>query len=227
MSSSGNKILIVDDEPDVHEFLGYNLLRAGYKVHSVYNGKQALIAAKEVKPHLILLDVMMPEMDGMETCREIKRMPELANVVIAFLSARSEDYTQIAGLDSGADDYIPKPVRPDLLLSRVKALLRRHPDFVETATTLVAGNLVVDRSRYMVKMNGEEFFLPKKEFELLSLLASKPNRVFTREEIFGTVWGNNVVVGDRTIDVHIRRLREKIGILNIKTIKGIGYKFEM
>jgi len=226
MSSSGIKILIVDDEPDVHEFLGYNLLRAGYKVHNAYNGKQALIAAKEVKPHLILLDVMMPEMDGMETCREIKRMPDLENVVIAFLSARSEDYTQIAGLDSGADDYISKPVRPDMLLSRVKALLRRHPDFAATSATLVAGNLVVDRSRYMIKMDGEEFFLPKKEFELLSLLASKPNRVFTREEIFGTVWGNNVVVGDRTIDVHIRRLREKIGLNNIKTIKGIGYKFE-
>jgi len=220
------RILLVDDEPDVHEFLEYNLSRAGYTVCSAYNGKEAVKLASEFKPHLVLLDVMMPVMDGMETCRELKRIPELNSVIIAFLSARSEDYTQIAGLDAGADDYIPKPIRPDLLLSRVKALLRRHPDFAATSKTLVSGNLVVDRSRYMIKMDGKEFLLPKKEFELLFLLVSRPNKVFTREEIFSAVWGNNVVVGDRTIDVHIRRLREKIGIHNIKTIKGIGYKFE-
>jgi len=224
---SAIRILIVDDEPDVHEFLGYNLSRAGYTVYNAYNGKQALSLALEIKPHLMLLDVMMPEMDGMETCRELKRMPELNSVVIAFLSARSEDYTQIAGLDSGADDYIPKPVRPDLLISRVKALLRRNPENQTPSHTLIAGDLVVDRSRYLIQKNGQKFLLPKKEFELLFLLVSKPNRVLTREEIFVAVWGNNVVVGDRTIDVHIRRLREKIGLHNIKTIKGIGYKYEV
>jgi len=227
MEAGNFRILLVDDEPDIHEFIGYNLLRAGYKVFNAYNGREAINIALDVLPHLILLDVMMPEMDGMETCRELNRHPGLKNPIIAFLTARNEDYSQIAGFESGADDYIAKPVRPDLLLSRIKALLKRRLHSEASAQNSYLGNIVIDRDRYLILKDKKEISLPKKEFELLTLLTSRPNKVFSREEIFSQVWGSNVVVGDRTIDVHVRRLREKIGIENIKTIKGVGYKFEV
>jgi len=222
------KILLVDDEPDILEFLGYNLKKEGYTVSTANNGKEALVIAKEERPDLVILDVMMPDMDGIETCRQIRDMPELKNVLIAFLTARGEDYSQIAGFEAGADDYINKPIKPRVLISRVKALLRRGkiadvallPDYAEL------GGLKIDRERYLIVQNGKEITLPKKEFELLNLLTSKPGKVFTREEILGKVWGGEVVVGDRTIDVHIRKLREKIGDDYFRTVKGIGYTFE-
>jgi two-component system, OmpR family, alkaline phosphatase synthesis response regulator PhoP len=225
MDNSEYKILLVDDEPDILEFLGYNLTKEGYKIFKAANGKDALRIAIETKPHLIILDVMMPEMDGMETCREIKQIPALNKSIIAFLTARNEDYSQIAGFDAGADDYIAKPIKPRVFISRVKALLRRFSSAEETGEKINVADLVIDRERYMVIRNEKEFILPKKEFELLWLLASKPNKVFTRDEIYSSIWGN-VVVGDRTIDVHVRKIREKLEIDNIKTIKGVGYKFE-
>jgi two-component system, OmpR family, alkaline phosphatase synthesis response regulator PhoP len=228
MKNSDYKILLVDDEPDILEFVGYNLKKEEYQVFTADNGITAIELAKEIQPHLIILDVMMPEMDGMETCREMKQIPSLANSIIIFLTARSEDYSQLAGFDAGADDYVSKPIKPSLLISRIKALLRRYAGNVEdTGDTLIAGPLTIDKERYIVLMDGNEIVLPKKEFELLNLLASKPNKVFSREEIFAKVWGNNVVVGDRTIDVHVRKLREKIGLQVIKTVKGVGYKFEV
>jgi len=219
------KILLIDDEPDILEFLSYNLKKENYQVFTAENGIDGIKVAKEERPDLIILDVMMPGMDGMETCAEIRKIPRLKNTLIAFLTARNEDYSQIAGFDVGADDYISKPIKPKVLLSRVKALLRRsgdasHPDTIEV------GGLNIDREKYSVKKNGEEIIFPKKEFELLSLLASKPGRVFTRDEILDKVWGDDVVVGDRTIDVHIRKLREKLGEDYIRTVKGVGYKFE-
>jgi two-component system, OmpR family, alkaline phosphatase synthesis response regulator PhoP len=225
MENSEYKILLVDDEPDILEFLGYNLTKEGYKIFKAANGRDALKIAAEAKPHLIILDVMMPEMDGMETCREIKQIPALNKSIIAFLTARSEDYSQIAGFDAGADDYIAKPIKPRVFISRVKALLRRFSTTEETADRINVADLSIDRERYMVIRNEKEFILPKKEFELLWLLASKPNKVFTRDEIYSSIWGN-VIVGDRTIDVHVRKIREKLEIENIKTIKGVGYKFE-
>jgi two-component system alkaline phosphatase synthesis response regulator PhoP len=225
MENNEYKILLVDDEPDILEFLGYNLTKEGYKIFKAANGRDALKIAAEAKPHLIILDVMMPEMDGMETCREIKQIPALSKSIIAFLTARSEDYSQIAGFDAGADDYIAKPIKPRVFISRVKALLRRFSSVEETGEKINVADLSIDRERYMVIRNEKEFILPKKEFELLWLLASKPNKVFTREEIYTSIWGN-VVVGDRTIDVHVRKIREKLEIDNIKTIKGVGYKFE-
>lgn len=225
-----HKILLVDDEPDILEFVSYNLKKAGYDVTIANNGKQAVAKAKEIKPHLILLDVMMPEMDGIETCEEIRSIPALKNTIIAFLTARSEDYSQIAGFEAGGDDYITKPIKPKVLQSRIKALLKR---FVEPAAEIpvvvekaVSKNeLIIDKERYVVIKNNKELTLPKKEFELLALLVSKPEKVFTRDDIFTNVWGDNIIVGDRTIDVHIRKLREKIGNRYIKTIKGVGYKF--
>lgn len=227
MKPENYRILLVDDEPDILEFIGYNLSREGYTVYKSFNGKQAIEKAREVLPHLIILDVMMPEMDGMETCRELRRFPELSHSVIAFLTARGEDYSQLAGFEAGADDYIAKPIKPGLLLSRVKALLRRSQPGGELADKIQVGNILIDRERYLIFKDQQEISLPKKEFELLTLLASRPNKVFSREEIFASVWGSNVVVGDRTIDVHVRKLREKIGIENIKTVKGVGYKFEV
>jgi two-component system alkaline phosphatase synthesis response regulator PhoP len=227
MQNEEIRILLVDDEDDVLEFLSYNIRKEGYQVHTANNGIKGLQKAIEIIPHLIILDVMMPEMDGIETCREIKQIPQLENTIIVFLTARGEDYSQIAGFDAGADDYVTKPVKPRLLVSRVKALLRRHR--LETEQPVIQvdlGGMVIDRERYVVIFEGQEISLPKKEFELLQLLASKPNKVFTRDEIFAKVWGDNVIVGDRTIDVHIRKIREKLGINNIKTIKGVGYKFE-
>ncbi len=221
------KILLVDDEQDILEFLSYNLKKEGYSVFTANNGKEAITVAKKEIPDLIILDVMMPDMDGIETCREIREIPGLKNVMIAFLTARNEDYSQIAGFDVGADDYINKPIKPRVLISRIKALLRRGAGGESTKTDKVdTGGIKIDRERYVIEKNGTEINLPKKEFELLALLASKPGKVFTREVILGMVWGGDVVVGDRTIDVHIRKLREKIGEDFIKTIKGIGYKFE-
>ncbi|MDP4291047.1 MAG: response regulator transcription factor [Bacteroidota bacterium] len=222
------RILLVDDEDDVLEFLSYNLRKEGYQVFTAGNGIKGLEKAIEIIPHLIILDVMMPEMDGIETCREIKQIPQLKSAIIVFLTARGEDYSQIAGFDAGADDYVTKPVKPRLLVSRVKALLRRHRAETEHPNNQIElGGLVIDRERYVVIREGEEISLPRKEFELLQLLATKPNKVFTRDEIFTKVWGDNVIVGDRTIDVHIRKIREKLDINNIKTIKGVGYKFEL
>ena len=221
------RILIVDDEPDVIEFLSYNLKKEGYIIYSADNGKEAIEVAKLHLPHLIILDVMMPEMDGIETCREIRQIPELSAAIIIFLTARGEDYSQIAGFDAGADDYVTKPVKPRVITSRVKALLRRYrPLGAQAEPQIQLPELIIDRERHVVIKSGEEIFLPRKEFELLLLLTSKPNKVFTREEIFIKVWGENVFVGDRTIDVHVRKIREKIGIENIRTIKGVGYKYE-
>lgn len=225
--SAEQKILLVDDEQDILEFLSYNLKKEGYSVFIANNGKEAITVAKKVTPDLIILDVMMPDMDGIETCRGLREIPELKNVMIAFLTARNEDYSQIAGFDVGADDYINKPIKPRVLISRIKALLRRGTSTESNKTDKVdTGGIKIDRERYVIEKNGVEINLPKKEFELLALLASKPGKVFTREVILDLVWGGDVVVGDRTIDVHIRKLREKIGEDFIKTIKGIGYKFE-
>lgn len=227
MSQENFRILLVDDEPDILEFIGYNLTREGYSVSKAVNGLQALKMAREVLPHLIILDVMMPEMDGMETCIELRKFSELSHTVIAFLTARGEDYSQLAGFEAGADDYITKPIKPSLLIGRVKALLRRSRQTTPEIDAIQAGTIRIDRERYLVIKDQEEITLPKKEFELLALLVSRPNKVFSREEIFASVWGTDVVVGDRTIDVHVRKLREKIGIENIKTVKGVGYKFEV
>ena len=227
MNNSEYKILLVDDEPDIIEFLGYNLSKEGYQVYSTGNGKDGVAMAKKVLPHLVILDVMMPGQDGIETCREIRNTEELRNVLITFLTARHEDYSQIAGFDAGADDYINKPIKPRVLLYRIAAMLRRLSltDIKETENIYVGG-LKIDREKYIVIKNGSELYLPKKEFELLSLLASKPKKVFTRNEILDHVWSKQVVVDDRTIDVHVRRLREKVGDSYMKTVKGIGYKFD-
>jgi two-component system alkaline phosphatase synthesis response regulator PhoP len=230
MSEEKFKVLLVDDELDILEFLSYNLEKEGYIVYTAKNGVEALKVAKDKIPNLIILDVMMPEMDGIVACEELRKMPELNRTVIAFLTARGEDYSQVAGFEAGADDYITKPVRPKVLVSRVKALLKRSSDIavaavVEDTNVVNIGNLVIDKERYLIRIDDVEMVLPRKEFELLSLLVSKPGKVFTREEIYAAVWGENVVVGDRTIDVHIRKLREKIGNEHIKTLKGIGYKF--
>lgn len=226
-NNSEYKILLVDDEPDILEFLSYNLKKEGYVVYTAANGKEAISVAKKERPHLIILDVMMPDMDGIETCRELREQQGLKDTVIAFLTARNEDYSQIAGFDVGADDYINKPIKPRVLVSRIKALLRRGNNAPAAVTEkLDLGGLKIDRERYVIVKDNVDISLPKKEFELLSLLASKPGKVFTREVILDTVWGGEVVVGDRTIDVHIRKLREKLGEDLIKTVKGIGYKFE-
>lgn len=224
------RILLVDDETDILEFLGYNIEREGYEVHISNNGRDAIKKAAEIKPHLILLDVMMPEMDGIETCEELRRSPQHENTLIAFLTARGEDYSQIAGFSAGADDYISKPIKPKVLISRIQALLKRvrtseNELSAEKSQIIEMSDILIDRDRFLVTKGGKDLVLPKKEFELLNLLISKPDKVFTREEIFSRVWGDNVIVGDRTIDVHIRKLREKIGDEYIKTIKGVGYKF--
>lgn len=223
MNKKDIKILLVDDEPDILEIVGYNLSNEGYQVITAENGVEAVKKAKKELPQLIILDVMMPEMDGIEACETIRSNPELKDVVITFLTARGEDYSQVAGFDAGADDYITKPIKPKVLVSKVKALLRRFKEDVKD--TVKVGNLVINRDEYKIILKGEEIILPRKEFELLSLLASKPGKVFKRDEILDKVWGNEVVVGGRTIDVHIRKLREKIGDKSFKTVKGVGYKF--
>ena len=222
------RILLVDDEPDVLEIVGYNLSQEGYQIFTAENGKEAVQKAKKHNPHLIIMDVMMPEMDGMEACEIIRKVPELNNVIITFLTARNEDYSQVAGFDAGADDYIAKPIKPKLLVSKVKALLRRlNEEESPKNETLTIGDIEINREEYKVIKDGLEIILPRKEFELFYLLASKPGKVFKREEILDKVWGSEVVVGGRTIDVHIRKLREKIGDEYFKTTKGIGYKFEL
>jgi len=226
MNAEDYKILIVDDEEDIIEFIGYNLRREGYNVYTALNSRDAIKIAKEVIPHLVILDVMLPDMDGIEACMEMRRWDALSDTVIVFLTARAEDYSQIAGLEAGGDDYITKPIRPRILLSRIKAWLRRTRVQKATGKILSLKDIVIDKDKYLVIKDGQEISLAKKEFELLLLLTSKPNKVFTREEIFSGVWGNDVIVGDRTIDVHIRKLREKTGLETIKTIKGVGYKYE-
>ena len=218
-------ILLVDDEPDILEIVGYNLTQEGYSIVTAENGLKAINQAKKHKPHLIILDVMMPEMDGIEACEKLRAIPELSQSIITFLTARGEDYSQLAGFEAGADDYITKPVKPKVLISKVKALLRRFRESEEAPKNLKLGNLVINREEYKVIKDKQEMLLPRKEFELLALLASKPGKVFKREEILDNVWGNEVIVGGRTIDVHIRKLREKIGNDRFKTVKGVGYKF--
>lgn len=222
------KILIVDDEPDIVEMLSYNLIREGYEVASAYNGEEAIVKAHEHKPQLILLDIMMPKLDGMQVCEQLRATPEFAinKCIIVFLTARSEDYSQIAGLEAGADDYITKPIKPKVLLARIQSLLRRFSkDQPSETQKYVFDDLIIDIDKRLVFTRDKEIKLPRKEFELLVLLASKPGQVITRENIYSKIWGNEIIVGDRTIDVHIRKLREKIGDKYIDTIKGIGYKF--
>ncbi len=228
MKKKDIKILLVDDEQDILEIVGYNLSQEGYQIVTASNGRDAIVKAKKEHPQLIIMDVMMPEMDGMEACENIRKIPELQDTIITFLTARSEDYSQVAGFDAGADDYIAKPIKPKVLVSKVQALLRRLKgvEGVSSTTTLTVGNIEINREEYKIIKEGEEIILPRKEFELFYLLATKPGKVFTREEILDKVWGNEVVVGGRTIDVHIRKLREKIGDSFFKTIKGVGYKIE-
>lgn len=225
MKKKNITILLVDDEPDILEIVGYNLSAEGYDVITAEDGVEAIKLAKKKKPQLIILDVMMPEMDGIEACEQIRKIPELADTIITFLTARGEDYSQMAGFDAGADDYITKPIKPKVLVSKVNALLRRFKEGIPSANIVNVGNLIINRDEYKIIKNDEEIILPRKEFELLSLLASKPGKVFKRDEILDNVWGNEVIVGGRTIDVHIRKLREKIGDDSFKTVKGVGYKF--
>jgi len=226
MDNNAFTVLLVDDETDILDFVGYNLRKEGYNVLTSDNGRDAIVKARESLPHLILLDVMMPEMDGIETCREIKRIPGLENTLVVFFTARSEDFTQILSLDAGGDDYITKPIKPAVLVSKVNSLLRRHKSVKESANIYEAGDLKINKENYMVYREDQEIQLARKEFELLNLLASKPHKVFTRDEIMSQVWDDDVIVGERTIDVHIRKIREKTGIDHIKTIKGVGYKFD-
>jgi len=228
MSNESIKILLVDDEPDILEILSYNLSSEGYSISTASNGVEAVKKAKKFLPDLIIMDVMMPEMDGIEACEKIRILPELRDTIITFLTARGEDYSQVAGFEAGADDYITKPIKPKVLVSKIKSLLRRLNDATPDVSSelIKIGELTIDREAYKIISKGIEIVLPRKEFELLSLLASKPGKVFKRDEVLDKVWGNEVVVGGRTIDVHIRKLREKIGDDSFKTIKGVGYKFQ-
>ena len=226
MKKTSTKILIVDDDPDIREILTYNLSNEGYNVKSAINGVEALKKAKKFIPDIILLDVMMPEMDGIEACSQLREIESLSKSMIIFLSARGEDFTQIAAFDAGADDYINKPVKPKILLKKISSISRRILSENNVTSKIIIGSLVIDRDSYSVTHEKDEITLPRKEFELLHMLASKPGKVLTRDEIMFKVWGTQVVVGDRTIDVHIRKLREKIGEKYIKTIKGVGYKFK-
>ena len=227
MKNSEIKILLVDDEPDILEIVGYNLKNEGYTVYTAKNGIEAVEKAKQTIPHLIILDIMMPKMDGIEACEKIRATKGLEHVLITFFTARGEDYSQVAGFDVGADDYITKPIKPKVLVSKIKALLRRIKvaENIQSSGTVVIGDIIIDREQYVVIKDGEKLSLPRKEFELFSLLASKPGKVFKRDDILDSVWGNEVIVGGRTIDVHIRKLREKIGDDYFKTVKGVGYKF--
>ena len=219
-------ILLVDDDPDIREFVTFNLAKEGYNVVTAKDGAEGVEAVKKHRPDLVLLDVMMPGMDGIEACEAIRTNPDIASTLIAFLSARGEDYSQVAGFGAGADDYITKPIRPKVLVSRVKALLRRNVKESEPVGNIERGDLLINLEKYQVFRDGNVVEMPRKEFELLHLLASKPGKVFSRDSIMDRVWGSEVVVGGRTIDVHIRKIREKIGDERIKTIKGVGYKFE-
>ncbi len=220
----GKKILLIDDEQDILEILSYNLEKEGYQVFTANNGNEGIVKAKEIIPDLILLDVMMPEKDGIETCQEMRQIKELQKTLIVFLSARSEEFSQLAGFDAGANDYIVKIIKPKVLISKVNALLQLTTQVAEQSKLIELGDLVIDKDKFKVTKNGENFLLPKKEFDLLYLLASNTQKVFKREEILDKVWGNDVIVVERTIDVHIRRLREKLGDNSIQTLKGIGYK---
>lgn len=224
-ASKGHTLLLIDDEPDIIEFLTYNLKKEGYKVFSASNGEEGVKMVQQIHPSLILLDVMMPKMDGIETCQIIRKDLNITQPIIAFLTSRAEDYSQIAGFEAGADDYISKPVRPRLLISKVESLLRRLDRPVNDLNELSESKLKIDREKFKVEMNGITLLLPKKEFELLELLASRPGKVYTRDQILSIVWGNETIVGERTIDVHIRKLREKLGDDYIRTIKGVGYTF--
>ena len=218
------KILLIDDELDILEILSYNLNKEGYEIHTAVNGNEGIEKAKEIIPDLILLDVMMPEKDGIETCQELRKIKELQKTLIVFLSARSEEFSQLAGFQAGGNDYVVKLIKPKILISKVNALLQLTSQVAESSKLIEIGDLVIDKDNFKVTKKGQIFLLPKKEFDLLYLLASNTNKVFKREEILEKVWGNDVVVGERTIDVHIRRLREKLGIDTIQTLKGIGYK---
>lgn len=223
MNTKNIKILLVDDEPDILEIVGYNLKNEGYSISTAKNGVEAVEMATKIHPNLILMDVMMPEMDGIEACEKIREIKGLEDVIIAFFTARGEDYSQVAGFDAGADDYITKPVKPKVLISKVKSLLRRLTN--KSDAIISVEGITVNREKYLITKDGVDISLPRKEFELLALLISNPGKVFKREDILNTVWGSDVVVGGRTIDVHIRKLREKIGEAYFKTIKGVGYKF--
>ena len=226
MKKAAIKILLVDDEPDILEIVSYNLKNEGYKVFTAKNGVEAIASAKLNYPHLIILDIMMPVMDGIEACEKIRATKGLENVLITFFTARGEDYSQVAGFNVGADDYITKPIKPKVLISKINALLRRVDKVQNVASpALKVGEIIIDREEYVIIKDGKKLSLPKKEFELFALLASKPDKVFKRDDILDKVWGNEVIVGGRTIDVHIRKLREKIGDTYFKTIKGVGYKF--
>ncbi|MBP6302735.1 MAG: response regulator transcription factor [Bacteroidia bacterium] len=227
MEKTNIKILVVDDEPDILEFIEYNLKREGYQVFLGSNGQEAIEKAKQVKPDLILLDVMMPIVDGIEACKSLRELPEFKTTFIVFLTARSEEYSEIAGFNAGADDYIAKPIKPRVLLSRINAILRRKDKDKKEELRLVVGDLIIDRESFMVYRGDQKIQLAKKEFELLFLLATKPGKVFTRENILEKIWGDDVLVIDRTIDVHIRKVREKLGDQYISTVKGVGYKFEI
>lgn len=220
-------VLIIDDEEDIRDILAYNLKKEGFTVNTASNGKDGIEIARSSQPDIIILDVMMPEMDGIEVCDTLRNDPSTKHIRICFLTARSEDYSQIAGLDAGADDYVAKPIKPRVLISRIKALLRRNVNLEDDSAITENGSLHIDREKYLVVNNGETVHLPRKEFELLALLASKPEKVFDRDFILESVWGTGVVVGDRTIDVHVRKLRGKIGDDYIKTVKGVGYKFSL
>jgi len=227
MKNTDIKILLVDDEPDILEIVGYNLKNENYNIFTAKNGIEAVEMAKKEIPHLIILDIMMPEMDGIEACEKIRATKGLENVLITFFTARGEDYSQVAGFNVGADDYITKPIKPKVLVSKIKALLRRikNNETPVSSEKVNVGEIIIDREEYVVIKDGDKLSLPRKEFELFSLLASKPGKVFKRDDILDRVWGNEVVVGGRTIDVHIRKLREKIGDDYFKTVKGVGYKF--
>ena len=225
MKKKDIKILLVDDEPDVIEIIRYNLDQEGYKIYTASDGKEALKKAKKRIPHLIIMDVMMPIMDGIETCEQLRNDECFNDTIIMFLTARGEDYSHVAAFEAGADDYVTKPIKPKIIVSKVKALLRRLKNEEQTQEKIQIGNLIIDREQYEVNHMGKLFSMPRKEFELLYLLASKPDKVIKREKIMESVWGSEVVVGDRTIDVHIRKLREKIGDKYFKTVKGVGYKF--
>ena len=219
------KILVVDDDPDIVEILRYNLSLAGYEVKSASNGKECIKKAKLFLPQIILLDVMMPEMDGIEACSLLQKIPSLENTRVIFLSARNEEYTQLSAFNAGADDYISKPVKPKILLKKISSIIKRINAVNKDEDIIKLGNIIIDRNKFLIIKDDIEIYLPKKEFELLYLLASQPGNVFTRDQIMNKVWGSEIIVGDRTIDVHIRKLREKIGDLCFKTVKGVGYKF--
>jgi len=228
MNSSKNNILIVDDEPDIRELIEYSLKKEGYQVRIAENGKEAIAMAKAQVPDLIILDIMMPEMDGIEACRVMRTMPEFKNTFMVFLTARSEEYSEIAGFNVGADDYIAKPIKPRILVSRINAILRRNAQQEDPILDkIVISDLIIDREAFMVFRGDDKIVLAKKEFELLYLLASRPGKVYTRDVILKSIWEDSVVVTNRTIDVHIRKLREKVGENYVTTVKGVGYKFEL